>query len=104
MSDPIRAALEKAAEEVLKNLKDRRGIRQAIEQCDADVQAEIGRTAAAGAIVTFLRNLPKGNVEVPQPGIPDRLVLGMNHIHARNLAVAVLELVEEQSYEPSSSP
>jgi hypothetical protein len=55
MTDPIRAALEVAAEEVLKNLKDRRGIRQAIEQCDADVQAEIGRTLAAKAIAAFNR-------------------------------------------------
>jgi len=55
MTDPIRAPLDKAAEEVLKNLKDRRGIRQAIEQCDADVQAEIGRTVAAQAIAAFNR-------------------------------------------------
>jgi len=58
MTDPIRAALEKAAEEILKNLKDRRGIRQVIEQCDADVQAEIGRTVAAIGNATFLRALP----------------------------------------------
>jgi hypothetical protein len=58
MNDPIRAALDKAAEEVLKNLKDRRGIRQAIEQCDADVHAELGRTVAAKAIAAFLRALP----------------------------------------------
>lgn len=54
MTDPIRAALDAAAEEVLKNLKDRRGIRQAIEQCDADVQAEIGRTVAAVGNAAFL--------------------------------------------------
>ena len=50
----IATALDKAAEEILKNLKDRRGIRQVIEQCDADVQAEIGRTVAANAITKFL--------------------------------------------------
>jgi hypothetical protein len=55
--NPIRAALEAAAEEILKNLKDRRGIRQEIDQCDADVQAEIGRTVAAIANATFLRAL-----------------------------------------------
>jgi hypothetical protein len=55
--NPIRAALDKAAEEILKNLKDRRGIRQEIDQCDADVQAEIGQTVAAKAIAAFLRAL-----------------------------------------------
>jgi hypothetical protein len=59
MTDPIRAALDAAAEEVLKNLKDRRGLRQAIEQCDADVQAEIGRTVAAVGNAAFLRALPE---------------------------------------------
>jgi predicted RNA-binding Zn ribbon-like protein len=52
--NPIRAALDKAAEEVLKSLKDRRSIRQVIEQCDADVQAEIGKTIATKAIAAFL--------------------------------------------------
>lgn len=65
MTDPIRAALDKAAEEVLKNLKDRRGIRQAIEQCDADVQAEIGRTVAAVGNAAFLRALPINHSRVP---------------------------------------
>jgi hypothetical protein len=65
MNNPIRAALEKAAEAILKNLKDRRGIRQAIEQCDADVQAEIGRTLAAVGNAAFLRALPINHSRVP---------------------------------------
>jgi len=71
MTDPIRAALDKAAEELLKNLKDRRGIRQAIEQCDADVQAEIGRTVAAVGNAAFLRALTDGAVLVLLSKAPD---------------------------------
>jgi hypothetical protein len=58
MTDPIRAALEKAAEAVLFDLKDRKGVGNEIEQCDDDIQAEIGRTVAVKAIHTFLRALP----------------------------------------------
>jgi hypothetical protein len=58
MTDPIRAALKKAAEAVLFDLKDRKGVGNEIEQCDDDIQAEIGRTVAAKAIHTFLRALP----------------------------------------------
>lgn len=54
MTDPIRAALDKAAEAVLFNLKDRRGVGNEIEQCDDDIQAEIGRTVAVKAITKFL--------------------------------------------------
>jgi hypothetical protein len=54
MTDRIRAALDKAAEAVLFNLKDRRGVGNEIEQCDDDIQAEIGRTVAVKAIHTFL--------------------------------------------------
>jgi hypothetical protein len=58
MSDPIRAALEKAAKAVLSDLSDRKGIGNELEQCDEDIQAEIGRTVAAKAIAAFLRALP----------------------------------------------
>ena len=58
MTKPIPAALDKAAEAVLFDLKDRKGVGNEIEQCDADVQAEIGRTVAAKAIAAFLRALP----------------------------------------------
>jgi hypothetical protein len=59
MTNPItNAALAKAAEAVLFDLKDRKGVGNEIEQCDADVQAEIGRTVAAKAIAAFLRALP----------------------------------------------
>jgi hypothetical protein len=57
MNNPIRAALDKAAEAVLFNLKDRKGVGNEIEQCDDDIQAEIGRTVAAKAIHTLLRAL-----------------------------------------------
>jgi hypothetical protein len=71
MTDPIRAALEAAAEEILKNLKDRRGIRQVIEQCDDDIQAEIGRTVAAKAIHAFLRALTDNDVLTLLSKAPD---------------------------------
>jgi len=64
MSDRIRAALDKAAEEVLKNLKDRHGLRQAIEQCDADVQAEIGKTVAAVGNAAFLRTYSQSDASL----------------------------------------
>ncbi len=51
------AALDKAAEAVLFDLKDRKGVGNEIEQCDDDIQAEIGRTVAAKAIHTFLHAL-----------------------------------------------
>jgi hypothetical protein len=59
MNNPItNAALAKAAEAVLFDLKDRKGVGNEIEQCDDDIQAEIGRTVAAKAIHTFLQALP----------------------------------------------
>jgi hypothetical protein len=59
MTNPdICAALEKAAEAVLFDLKDRKGVGNEIEQCDDDIQAEIGRTVAAKAIHAFHRALP----------------------------------------------
>ena len=58
MTNPIRAPLEAAAEAVLFDLKDRKGVGNEIEQCDADVQAEIGRTVAAKAIHAFLKAWP----------------------------------------------
>jgi hypothetical protein len=64
MTDPIRAALDKAAEAVLFDLKDRRGVGNEIEQCDDDIQAEIGRTVAVKAIAAFLRALPDGSMIV----------------------------------------
>ena len=71
MNNPIRAALDKAAEEILKNLKDRRGIRQEIDQCDADIQAEIGRTVAAIANAAFLRALhARGITAIAEGNLP----------------------------------
>ena len=58
MTKLIPAALAKAAEAVLFDLKDRKGVGNEIEQCDDDIQAEIGRTVAAKAIAAFLRALP----------------------------------------------
>ena len=58
MTDPIRAALDKAAEAVLFDLKDRSGVGNEIEQCDDDIQAEIGKTVAAKAIAAFHQALP----------------------------------------------
>jgi len=57
MSDEICDPLNMAAEAVLSNLKDRKGVGNEIEQCDDDIQSEIGRTVAAKAIHTFLRAL-----------------------------------------------
>ena len=64
MTDPICAGLEKAAEAVLSDLKNRKGVGNEIEQCDDDIQSEIGRTVAAKAIHTFLRALPDGSMIV----------------------------------------
>ena len=65
MTNPIRAALEKAAKAVLSDLSDRKGIGNELEQCDEDIQAEIGRTVAAKAIAAFLRALPINDTRVP---------------------------------------
>ena len=62
MSNPIRAALEKATKAVLSDLSDRKGIGNQLEQCDDDIQAEIGRTVAAKAIAAFLRALHDGGI------------------------------------------
>jgi hypothetical protein len=62
MSEPIREALHEAAKAVLSNLSDRKGIGNELEQCDEDIQAEIGITVAAMAIAGFLRGLDDGAV------------------------------------------
>jgi hypothetical protein len=65
MTNPIRAALEKAAKAALSDLSDRKGIGNELEQCDEDIQAEIGKAVAAKAIAAFLRALPISDVRVP---------------------------------------
>jgi len=65
VSEPIREALHKAAKAVLSNLSDRKGIGNELEQCDEDIQAEIGMTVAAKAIAAFLRALPINDARVP---------------------------------------
>ena len=62
MSEPIREALHKAAKAVLSNLSDRKGIGNELEQCDEDIQAEIGRTVAAMAIAAFISALHKDGI------------------------------------------
>ncbi len=62
MSAPIREALHKAAKAVLSNLSDRKGIGNELEQCDEDIQAEIGITVAAKAIAAFITALHKDGI------------------------------------------
>ena len=62
MTNPIRAALEKAAKAVLSDLSDRKGIGNELEQCDEDIQAKIGITVAAKAIAAFITALHKDGI------------------------------------------
>jgi hypothetical protein len=69
MNNPItNAALIKAAEAVLFDLRDRKGVGNEIEQCDDDIQAEIGRTVAAKAIHAFLRTLHENGLTATAEG------------------------------------
>jgi hypothetical protein len=58
VDNPIRAALDKAAEAVLFNLKDRKGVGNEIEQCDDDIQAENARLRETlGLTVTLFKQI-----------------------------------------------
>jgi hypothetical protein len=85
--DVIRKALEVAAREVLLNLGDRRGIGDELDNCDEDIQQEIGQTVAAAAIGAFLREM---NVIAFGYALPDSSTVFRNGMHVgEELAAAI---------------
>ncbi len=98
MNNPIRAALDKAAEALWQAESLRAaGFPRRTEWHEEDEHTrQKWRFMAAHGNAAFLRALPEGYVEVPQPEGMTRQ-LGMNHIHARAVAQAVLAAAKDQT-------
>ncbi len=88
MTDPIRAALDKAR--AVYCHADGECPCATPDDCPMKVRSEV----PAKIIAAFLRALPEGYVEVQQPERMTRQ-LGMNHIHARAVADAVIAAAKE---------
>ncbi len=93
MTDPIRAALDKAVMQRCAMVNDR---------CHCQDTGSLNRVACADAVhgmaedcAAFLQALPKGYVEVPSRHGGNRQ-LGMNHLHVGLLADAVLAAAKEE--------
>jgi hypothetical protein len=97
MTDPIRAALEKAAEALWQAESLRAaGVQRRTEwHEEGEHTRQKWRFMAAHGNAAFLRALPEGYVEVPQPD-GTTWQLGMNNIHAGLLAQAVLAAAKEE--------